>query len=82
MLLKQVQKLYKEAKEVYIFQVFKPGWGWETLDRDNGDFLPFTKQRLKDLKFFGYEMVSLKIIHEDGWVMARASDYSLKEFGL
>ena len=78
----KVKKCYPLAKKAFIFQAFRPGWGWESLTDAGKSDIPLTRSRLKDLKLFGYTGVSLMIKDADGYYLAQASDYSLKEFGL
>jgi hypothetical protein len=78
MMLSKVKKLYPEAKKVFIREVFRRGDGWV----DFGVKYPLTLNRLKDLKFFGYTYVNLEILDEDGWYIAKGSDYALSEFGI
>jgi hypothetical protein len=75
MMLAKVKELYPDASRVFIREVFKNSAGWENFGVD----YPLTKNRLSDLKFFGYTMVSLKILDSEGWMITPSSDYSLEE---
>jgi hypothetical protein len=75
-LLEIVKKTYPEAHKVQIYQRFENKFGWHTYKN-----LPdLTVDKLVKLHLSGHTMVSLKITAKDGWKIADASDYAIKEF--
>jgi hypothetical protein len=73
-----VRKTYPLAEKVQIFQICHKRMGWTSYGE--GELPGLTLNRLVQLIVSGHTMVSLRIHDEEGYRLASASDFHVREF--